>query len=232
MVSSLLSLCRSLIDVVFPPACPACGCLRTPDEPVLCTACHRSLARTTQDDPLYRETAGKLCSGDLIDGLIAPFAFERGSALRDLVHEMKYGGASRIGLMLGREIGQSIPGSIGVAATIPVPLHRTKLRERGYNQADLLCAGIREVTGIPCLHGVLLRSRYTATQTALDAVGRAANVRDAFAVRGGSLGTLAGSAVILVDDVVTTGATLRACATALRAAGVTRVLAATVGIAP
>ncbi len=231
MVSSLLPLCRSLIDIVFPPVCPACGCLRTPDEPVLCSACYRSLPRTTPDDPLYRDTAEKLCSGDLIDGLISPFAFVQGSALRELVHEMKYGGASRIGLMLGREIGRTISGSCA-EVTIPVPLHRTKLRERGYNQSALLCAGISEVTGIPCLRGVLVRSRYTATQTALDAVERAANVRDAFTVRRESLGTLAGSSVILVDDVVTTGATLRACAVALRAAGVERVLAATVGIAP
>ena len=235
MPFSLLPLIRPLIDVVFPPVCLACGRLRVPEELFLCTDCYRSLPRTTHADALYRATEAKLAAGGLIDRLFSPFTFDQGSPLQSLVHELKYGGASGIGLMLGKEIARCMIGEIDpvkVFGVIPVPLHRTKQRERGYNQSVLLCRGIRGVLGIPSLERVLVRTRYTETQTALDAAARAANVRGAFALGLDAPAGLSGATVILVDDVVTTGTTLRECAAVLRGAGAGVLFGATVAVAP
>jgi ComF family protein len=103
---------------------------------------------------------------------------------------------------------------------LPVPLHRRRLRERGYNQALEMARPLARSLGIPCRHEVLLRTRHTDAQTALDAVQRRRNLRDAFAVRNNAV---LPSHVAILDDVFTTGATLAECAATLKRAGVARV---------
>ena len=233
ILSFLLHILRPLVDVVFPPVCLSCGGL-TGHDGYLCPGCYGMLQRVQPEDRLYRETEAKLRDGGLIDGLWSPFYFERAGVLQDLVHEMKYGGISGIGRILGREIARTFRGRYDLSSfscAIPVPLHRAKLRERGYNQAQEICGGIADVSRIPCFPRILVRSRFTSTQTALDAAARAANVRGAFSIRPAAARGLRGASVLLVDDVVTTGATIRSCAAALRPSGVGRIVAATIAIA-
>lgn len=139
-----------------------------------------------------------------------------------MVHAMKYDGRRSLAVRLGalmRARGAEVLA--GAAAVVPVPLHRARHRERGFNQA----ADLARHLGLPVCHA-LRRARATATQTTLPAARRHANMREAFAATRASRG-LAGQAVVLIDDVCTTGATLEACARALKAAGIAEVRALT-----
>jgi ComF family protein len=169
----------------------------------LCTRC--------QDAPLQ------------IDGIRSVFYFE--GVLRAAVHHLKY----RRRLELAEPLGGLMASywarqDVQIDIVVPVPLHGARLRERGYNQADLLAREMARQARLPFDQAGLSRSRPTAPQVGLDAAERKANVRGAFCCPDG---TLTGKQVLLVDDVCTTGATLEACAQALYAVGATGVQALT-----
>ena len=153
--------------------------------------------------------------------------------MQRLVHALKYSGMTVVGSALGARVAASLreeewPG--GSALIVPVPLHRAKLRERGFNQADWIAAGMARFLGVPVARRLLRRCRYTQTQTHLDVPARGANVAGAFrVVRTETIG--ARVTVLLVDDVITTGATIGACAAALREAGAGRVYACAAALA-
>jgi ComF family protein len=138
-------------------------------------------------------------------------------ALRSAVLAMKFRGARSIGDRLGRWLSPKI--IFPFEAIVPVPLHRLRLRERGYNQAGEIARGIAAATRKPCVDDALERVRATAPQSSLDLADRKGNVDGAFAY-GRRIERVAGLRVLIVDDVVTSGATMRACAVVLHAAGV------------
>jgi ComF family protein len=113
-------------------------------------------------------------------------------------------------------------------AIVPLPLHKRKLRERGYNQSELIARGISEITGFPVRTDFVRRSKYTQTQTALSLDERKANMEDAFICGPADVG---GTTVIVVDDIITTGSTVRSCAEVLKVAGAAEVIAASAAIA-
>jgi len=144
---------------------------------------------------------------------------------RSLALALKYGGwRTAAGPMASLIVAELAPRLRGLDALVPVPLGRTRLRERGHNQAALLADAIGRAAGIRVAHGLLLRVRETRTQTRLSPAGRWDNTRGAFAARGETLG---GMHVALVDDVVTTGATLGAAAQALAESGTASIGAVT-----
>ena len=234
-LSSCISLTgHAFLDVLFPCSCLVCSRLLEPGALDLCDACRRGLQRVTRGDDLFMRTLGKLQAGGVIDDLIVPFYFMKDGPLQALIHELKYGGMRRIGVELGKEIGRCLAEEgrcKDISGVLPVPLHRARLRERGYNQSQCLCQGISAVTGIPTLERVLVRQRNTATQTALSVAERLSNVHGAFAVRMSKVQLVRRSRILLVDDVITTGATIRACASVLRLHGSECVFAATVAVA-
>jgi ComF family protein len=149
---------------------------------------------------------------------------EEGPA-RNLVFALKYGGWRRAKSPMASVIAGELAGRLrGVDALVPVPLGRTRLRERGHNQAGLLADAVGHAAGLCVLHTSLVRVRETRTQTRLSPAGRLENVRDAFAAAGEALG---GMHVALVDDVMTTGATLGAAAQALAELGTASIGAVT-----
>ena len=157
------------------------------------------------------------------------------SGLRELIHLLKYGGIRPAANVLGRMLAEAIaaldPGfPADSMAVIPVPLHRTKLRQRGFNQAELIARAAMKVSGPAArLHlcpGVLERKRDTASQIGLTSHQRRENLRGAFRVVQPQL--ITGREVLVVDDVYTTGATVSECARVLRRAGATKVWVATV----
>lgn len=141
-------------------------------------------------------------------------------ALRVAIHELKYRGRRRVAARLAERIAAE-PLSRAVltpeVVLVPVPLHPRRKRERGFNQAELLASELGRRLFLPVRASALVRRLDTPSQTGLTALARRRNVKDAFAVRGRA--QVAGRVVVLVDDVVTTGATLRACARALQDAG-------------
>jgi ComF family protein len=145
--------------------------------------------------------------------------------VRKAIHELKYRGRTELAMPLAELM---VPawgsGLFPVECLIPVPLHPRRLRERGYNQAALIAEGLAKRIRLPVSLGALARSRMTEPQTQLRAAQRQTNVAGAFTA---TSPTVAGRSVMLVDDVCTTGATLQACADALRSAGVERVFAMT-----
>ena len=139
--------------------------------------------------------------------------------MRELLFQLKYYGNQKIGVFLGRCMAKDLVSKgffHGIEGIIPVPLHSKKLKSRGYNQSELLAEGISSVVRIPLLKDVLRRKQYTETQTHKSNYERWNNVLDVF--EGVSFERLSNKHVLLVDDVLTTGATLVACADALRGA--------------
>ena len=145
---------------------------------------------------------------------------------------MKYEGFEKLGVWLGRELGRAI-GSAGQRADglIPIPLHKRKFRERGYNQAELIARGVSEEIGIPVRTDLVRRWRFTETQTQLSLEQRQKNMEDAFEIVSDNQTEVSGKEYLIVDDVITTGATITSCARELVGAGALRVIAASSALA-
>ena len=158
--------------------------------------------------------------------------FGRGEISQRVVHSIKYHGNSELALMMGRQLGIALQGSgrFGdVEVLVPVPLHAWRRLKRGYNQSRLLCEGIAQVFSCPVVGGAVRRARNTGSQTHMSPTERRENVAGAFSVVRPE--AVAGRHVLLVDDVMTTGATLAACAGVLLAVEGVKVSVATLCVA-
>lgn len=152
------------------------------------------------------------------------FYFTRSSAMQRILFQLKYHNHPQTGLWLGRLLGQAMLNSerfTDITAVVPVPLHPRRQKQRGYNQSQLIAQGIGEVCGWPVLHQTIYRPVFTTTQTHHNRETRLLNLQQAFAAHKATPGITAH--LLLVDDVITTGATLEACALALKQAGYTRI---------
>lgn len=234
-----------LLDLLFPPLCHVCRrFIPRAGELFICADCLDNLTFLTTP----------LCT---VCG--APFATDKGSdhtcgaclahppfhtcrsalllegAVQQLIHRFKYGGRVQLALPLGLLAASALSGFCAEKAPdliIPVPLHKKRLRQRGYNQSQLIAQVLGKKLKLPVEVGNLRRLRWTEPQTTLDATNRVANVKGAFAVQDPV--RLEGKRVLLVDDVLTTGSTMRACVEALMDAEVSAVAAVTVarGVQP
>jgi len=232
MFSLHQSLLQPLVEFVFPPLCVSCQQLRSDSSSRICSECWRSIKPLQLDDMLYRETRNKLIATGMIDEMVATFEFDETGPLPTIIHQLKYGGMSTLGVELGRCLGKRLLDSLDDPSScllVPVPLHTVKLRERGYNQSAFLCKGIAETTDIP-IAASLKRTRYTRSQTKLSREERQENVAGAFEVRKDVL--FEHKTLILIDDVITTGATTVECARALRNYGAEKILATAIALAP
>ena len=198
----LPALWKAGLDWLYPPCCPLCG---QPDV-ALCGACVADLA-TAQWEAIPKQLPD-------LEWVFASGA-HRG-LLREGIHALKFGCERILAAPLGERIWrvQQLQGD-GFDAVIPVPLHESRFLERGFNQAELLGLTLSERSGIPLKVGLLSRKRATQSQVGLGAKQRTQNVADAFLVAE----EVSGQRLLLVDDVCTSGATLVACARALRRAG-------------
>ena len=174
-----------ILDFIYPPLCFMCEQRMTNGERVVCSECWSKLPQVYQDHQSWIEHIARFKREGVVDDLISAFLFEQEGMLQQVLHLLKYAGIKSLGVRLGRELGQRIVTNskfASAAALIPVPLHKLKQRERGYNQSFLICQGISEVTGIPINHSLTVRKKYTLTQTHLDYEQRKKNVGDAFSI--------------------------------------------------
>ena len=229
----MVRLLYPLYEFCFTPTCYHCQTPLHLGERCLCPLCRETLIPIPKDDPLVLELERRLCGDGIFDACSVLYRFKKGSVLQTLLHELKYGGKTGVGEGLGRALGELLLPGTGEEGSllIPIPLHPVRRRERGYNQSELLCRGIAVATRGRVERSLVRRVRNTSTQTSLGVGERTENVRNAFGISRRGRRMLAGRGVFLVDDVITTGATLRECGAVLRGAGVARLTACGVAVA-
>jgi ComF family protein len=232
-----MNLFTELIDIIYPPKCRICQDFLNDSEtkirgicdecysnfPLLthpfCSACGVPYGSKVEEDHLcekcIRETP-------LYDELRAPYLYEE--KIMDAVHLIKYSGKSYLAKSLGPLLADYLKNWLSDTngmIMIPVPLHKKKLRQRGFNQSVLLVKSVSRILDMEADYFTLIRIKYTETQTGLTLEERRKNVKGAFEVSGKK--DLNGKTVILVDDVATTGNTINECARVLKKAGCERV---------
>ena len=207
---------RSVLQAVFPSLCACCGEALVQGERHVCMACLPELTRTLytpmDDNPAERLLLGRIP----LEKATAMLAFRQGNKVQRLVHAMKFHGGCDLCVEMGRQLGLELLRSgrfDDIDLLVPVPLHWWRRMRRGYNQSELLCRGIAQVFPRPLNTTALVRHRHTRAQSRRRPSERERNVSGAFRVRKPE--ELAGKHLLLVDDVLTSGATLTGCANAL-----------------
>ncbi|MBN2541593.1 ComF family protein [bacterium] len=226
---------KDILYFIYPPVCMLCSRSLEENEKLICFDCESDLdsmpfALCPFCEGIVLPDQNHCAAGhsEKLDiEFIRPFGTYT-EGMRQLIHSLKYDRKLSVAEILGVKLSEMIKREFhfkGFDAYIPTPLHKTKKRSRGYNQSDVIANVLSRETNIPVLRKVLVRKRFTTTQTALNKEERAQNVKGAFEVDDKSL--VAGRNFILVDDVYTTGATLREMARVLKEAGAGRIAAVT-----
>ncbi len=208
---------NNLLNFILPNTCLACDKVMDPAESYLCKMCKSRLEPYNETHPWQAE---HIANGTIEDSF-SVYWFREGTAIQPLFHALKYRKIKKAGLMLGEEIGKlAVSKKLDdIDFIIPVPLHKAKLRDRTYNQSEYIAKGISNILKAEVINDAVIRSRFTPTQTRLNKAERKVNVSGAFGINPKYTDKLRGKNILLTDDVITTGATILECASALKAAG-------------
>ncbi len=216
LFSFIKKLAEGLGALFFPNNCLNCGNALSFSSSILCRKCEAELPSTNyendENNPVFQSFWGRAS----IEFASSAYFFRKGEKLQHLIHLLKYRNRPDVGVYLGTLVGRSILKSSkynNIDYLVPVPLHPKRHRMRGYNQSEKLAQGISEVTEIEILTDVLIRNKYNVTQTSKGHYERWENVDGIFDVRFKDM--IVNKNVLLVDDIITTGSTLEACASAL-----------------
>ena len=228
----LLDLWGDFISLFFPALCYSCGESLFKNENSICVHCQYHLPKTNfhlhNDNPVAKIFWGRIN----LNAATSFFFFNKGSRVQHLIHQLKYKGVKQIALDIGQLYGYELKDAENfnsVDLIIPVPLHKKRQRKRGYNQSAVFAEGLSLTMHTPVETNILFRSSSTETQTKKSRFSRWKNVENIFYIKNEQL--LLNKHILLVDDVVTTGATLEACAqTLLKVQGV-KVSVATIAFA-
>ncbi len=220
---------KDFIDLIFPRNCPLCKQALFDFEPCLCTICQGMLPRANFHlHPFDNELTSKLQGLMPVHRVMAFLRFTKKGKSQALLHLLKYKNKPELGEELGRLYGLSLmeKGFAGFwDVLVAVPLHPLKKQRRGYNQSECFARGLSKVLGVP-YRELLVRRKFTTTQTNKSRLERLENVDDVFALNDGQV--TQGLRILLVDDILTTGATLCACAQTLLQGGAKHVDLATI----
>ena len=219
-----------ITHLFFPQFCVVCKEKLLPSEKGVCLSCIYKLPKTNN----FAEGGNKaevLLAGRFPFERVASFCvFSKGGTLQPIIHELKYRGKKELGILLGRLYGTDLADSDFIKSIdfiLPVPLHPKKEKQRGYNQAEMIAIGLSEATKVPVNSKNLYREIYNPTQTRKSKTQRWENVEGIFSVLNPE--EFAGKHILLVDDIITTGSTLEACAhTLLQCEGI-KISIATIG---
>ncbi len=216
MIAAVKALIQTGLELIFPRLCVSCHTLLVAEEPAICIGCLSSTAwlpylQYPGDNPLYYKFAGRFS----LIGAVAAYEYRVNGRVQQWIHALKYGHTPQAGTQLGRWFAQKIMSANPdwvkqFQALIPIPLHPNRQFIRGYNQVEVVAQAMAPILQIPVRNRILVRSRNTHKQAQLNASQRYANVKDAF-----SIIEEPPENVLLVDDVITTGATIASAAQTL-----------------
>lgn len=209
----LIQTIRGLERLVFPELCASCSHSLFQNEQAICNQCIRQLPLSfyhqNEQNPVMKSFWGRLP----LAFASSHFIFRKGTVIQELLHAIKYGNRPDAAVVAGKLMGHDLlnhPWFNEVDVLMPIPLHPAKEKKRGYNQSEELCKGIAHVTQKQLLNRQLIRTENTETQTKKGRFQRWENVEYVFALAAPD--ELKNKHVLLVDDVITTGATIEACA--------------------
>ena len=221
-----------LLHLLYPQLCISCHNYAVDGETLICLSCESKLEVTNFHEQYPNECSDRLQSIQCLTYAASMFRFYPEGQIQEMIHQIKYGGqthaAHRLGLRYGNML-QSQERLQDLDLIVPIPLHIRKLRQRGFNQSDFLAQGLSEALHVPWSRNTINRSRNTESQTAKNRVDRLKNMKDAFTLV--QKQDLRHKHIMLVDDVLTTGATVEACATTLNQEENIRISVITLAIA-
>ena len=215
------NLFADFIELVFPSACLGCGQIITSGEVVLCTDCRFTLPETGHHRSGQQDLSNKFAGKIPVTVAYSYLHFTKGGTVQRLIHRIKYNGRKEAGREVARWYGHLLTAENQIISKadmlVGVPLHKSRLRQRGYNQADWIAEGLANGLALPHRTDVLIRVKFAGSQTRRNRLERWQNVRTVFAVA--KPDDVKDKHIVIVDDVMTTGATVEACAVELLKAG-------------
>jgi len=203
---------ENLINLFFPKACSGCNSFLLANENVICTVCRHEIPLTNHHKIENNEAVVKFYGRIPIEFAAALFYFHKKGIVQEMIHKLKYKGHQEVGTAIGywyAEELKTIAELNSVDYIIPVPLHKKRLKERGYNQVEAFGKSLSESMNIPYNDSVLIRNVYSKTQTKKNLLGRSEVVGSIFSAVHNE--ALHNKHFMLIDDVITTGSTLEAC---------------------
>ena len=228
-----ISFWHRVLDLISPRLCVVCGQRLTVSEEVICSKCNFHLPRTGfQQDPYENEMAKLFWHQIPIERATALFYYEAHSETANILYELKYKSHPEIGEVMGRLVAKELQPSgffDGIDGIVPIPLAKKRQRQRGYNQSLEIARGISEITNLPIYNKVVRRNVFEGSQTNKGRWERNENVEKVFEMTDTS--PIQGKHLLIVDDVVTTGATILACAQELCKAGNVKISVLSLGFA-
>ena len=228
-----ISFWRRLLDLIAPRLCVVCGHRLTVTEEVICAKCNFHLPRTGFHHHAYDNEIAKLFWAQIpIEKATAFFYYEAHAETANIIYELKYKNHPEIGNIVGRMLAKEIQPSgffDGIDGIVPIPLAKKRLRQRGYNQSMEIAQGVSEMTGLPIYQKVVRRNSFKGSQTNKGRWDRQENVEHVFELTDAT--AVSNKHLLLIDDVITTGATCIACAKALCQSGNIRISILALGFA-
>ncbi|MBK7762364.1 MAG: ComF family protein [Bacteroidetes bacterium] len=223
-MNQLIEVSKDILHLFYPNVCVACHNELVGNEQTICTLCWHRLPLThfhlQKNNPVEQRFFGRAD----IQHASSMYYFHKDSPLQSILHALKYKGNKKVGTILGKRCGQiasSFSWIKDIDVIIPIPLSKQKYKQRGYNQSEFLAQGFAEEIPIPLDTTSVIRAKNTISQTTLSITERMQNMKDAFTVIHPN--ELINKHILLIDDVMTTGATLEACAKAILQAQASKV---------
>lgn len=207
---------KYLLKLIFPNLCVGCNELLLLNEEIICSSCRHDLPLTNHHLNLNNDTTKKFYGIVNLEFAASMLFFHKKGVVQKLIHHLKYKGREEIGEMLGKWYSNDLKDIELIKSVdyiIPVPLHTKRLKERGYNQVDSFCKALSDSNNIPFNDKLLIRTKYNKTQTKKSKNERQESVKNIFDVNYNE--NDCGKHFLLIDDVITSGATLELCAKAL-----------------
>lgn len=228
----MISFWSRLLDLISPRLCVVCGNRLAVTEETLCSKCYLHLPRTDFANDLYENVMAKLFWGQIkLEKATALFYYEPHAETAQILYELKYKNHPEIGVVMGRMMAKELMKSglfEDIDALVPVPLAKKRERERGYNQSLELAKGVSEVTGLPIANLVIRRTKFVGSQTKRGRWERNENVEHVFELVDDNISD---QHLLLIDDVVTTGATVIACTKEMQKASNVKISVLALGFA-